>query len=279
MRIISIFLLVFILAGCNSKTSVMTEEQFAKVYMDSLVRKYPDVKFDLNPDLTITAKKGELDFKHYTDNAYLIYKATPDSAQQILHQYLTSTEDVYAKKMGIDVDKIVPIIKPIDYLEEVKNRTGSVNDLDILIEKYNDQLIIAFAEDSKNSIKYLTESDFKNLAIPRDSLRLVALKNLDKILPEIQRQGGDGLFMVTAGGVYEVSLILMNSIWTNNKFPVDGDLIIAIPNRDMLMITGSKNLTGITKLRQISSEAYSTGTYPVSKYLFRWTGKKFERFD
>lgn len=55
----------------------MTEREFAKIYLASLSNKYPDVKFELNPDLTITSKKGDLDFKHYLDNAFMAYKAEP----------------------------------------------------------------------------------------------------------------------------------------------------------------------------------------------------------
>lgn len=257
----------------------MTEKEFAKVYLDSLSKKYPTVKFELNTDLTITSKKGDLDYKHYIDNAFIAYKSEPDSISHIISRYLASTTDLYVAQKTVNVENIVPVIKPIEYLGEINSFSKDGKSFPMITEKYNDQLIIAYAEDSKNSIKYLTEDDFKTLAISRDTLKSIALRNFDKIIPNIQRQGDNGLYMITAGGDYEASLILVSSIWTRENFPVDGEFVIAIPNRDMLLITGSKNKTGIAKLREIVADSYKTGNYQVSDQLYKWTGEKFEIYE
>lgn len=257
----------------------MTEKEFAQVYLDSLSKKCPSIKFELNSDLTITSKKGDLDYKHYIDNAFIAYKAEPDSIKDIISRYVASTTALYVDQKSISVGNVVPVIKPVEYLDEINSLNKNGKSFPIITEKYNDQLIIAYAEDSKNSIKYLTEDDLKTLSISRDTLKSIALRNFDKIIPNIQRQGDKGLFMVTAGGDYEASLILLSSIWTNKNFPVDGDFIVAIPNRDMLMVTGSKNKTGIAKIKEIVADSYKTGDYQVSDQLYNWTGNKFEKYD
>ena len=278
MRSISAFVFGFFIFSCNAKNSVLTEKEFAKVYLDSLSKKYPAVKFELNQDLTITSKKGDLDYKHYIDNAFIAYKADPDSINDIISRYVASTTDLYVDH-AVNIENIVPVIKPIEYLDEINSLSKEGKSFPMITEKYNDQLIIAYAEDSKNSIKYLTEDDFKTLSISRDTLKSIALRNFDKIIPNIQRQGDNGLFMITAGGDYEASLILLSSIWTKENFPVDGEFIIAIPNRDMLMVTGSKNKIGIAKIREIVADSYKTGNYQVSDHLYIWTGNKFERYE
>ena len=276
MRLISILLLGLFILSCNSKTSIMTEKEFAKVYLDSLSKKYPTTQFDLNPDLTITSKKGDLEYKHYIDNAFITYKAQPDSINAIISKYVASATDLYIESKSVNIDSIVPVIKSIKYLDEIDALNKDGKSFPMITERYNDQLIVIYAEDSKNSIKYLTEDDFKTLSISRDTLKSIALQNFKKILPNIQRQGDNGLFMITAGGNYEASLILLSSIWKKTNFPVDGDFIIAIPNRDMLMITGSKNKIGIAKIREIVADSYKTGNYQVSDQLYKWTGNKFE---
>lgn len=279
MRSISTFLLGLLIFSCNSKNSVLTEKEFAKIYLDSLSKKYPTVSFELNSDWTITSKKGDLDYKHYIDNAFIAYKAEPDSVSAIISRYVASTTDLYVDQKTVNVENIVPVIKPVDYLDEINSLTKDGKSFPMITEKYNDQLIIAYAEDSKNSIKYLTEDDFKTLSISRDTLKSIALRNFDKIIPNIQRQGDNGLFMITAGGDYEASLILLSSIWTKESFPVDGEFVIAIPNRDMLMVTGSKNKIGINKIKEIVADSYKTGNYQVSDHLYKWTGKIFELYE
>ncbi|MDR6561554.1 MULTISPECIES: DUF1444 family protein [unclassified Arcicella] len=256
----------------------MTEKEFAQVYLDSLSKKYPSVKFELNPDLTITSKKGDSDYKHYIDNAFIAYKAEPDSINDIISRYVASTTELYIDQKLVNVGNVVPVIKSVEFLDEINSLSKDGKSFPVITEKYNDQLIIVYAEDSKNSIKFLTEDDFKTLSISRDTLKSIALKNFDKRITKIQRQGDYGLFMITAGGDYEASLILLSSIWTKESFPVDGDFIIAIPNRDMLMVTGSKNKTGIAKIKEIVADSYKTGNYQVSDKLYKWTGSKFEKY-
>lgn len=257
----------------------MTEKEFAQVYLDALSKKYPGVSFELNSDLSITAKKGDLDYRHYIDNAFIAYKTEPDSITTIINRYLAATTDLYVDSKTVNVDNIVPVIKPVEYLDEVNILNKDGKSFPMVTEKYNDQLIIAYAEDSKNSISYLTEDDFKTLSISKDTLKSVALRNFDKIIPNIQRQGENGLFMITAGGDYEASLILLSSIWTKENFPVEGEFIVAIPNRDMLLVTGSQNKNGIAKIRGIAADSYKTGNYQISEHLYKWTGKKFEKYD
>lgn len=278
MRSISIFLSGLFIFSCNSDNSVLTEKEFAALYLNSLKQKYPTVSFKLNSDLTITSKKGDLDYKHYIDNAYIAYKSEPDSVNAVLSMYVASATDLYNDQKPVSVDNIVPVIKPKDFINEINSQEKDGKLFQMITEKYNDQLIIAYAEDSKNSIKYLTEDDFKTLSISKDTLKSIALRNFDKIIPNIQRQGDNGLFMITAGGDYEASLILLSSIWTKENFPVDGDFIIAIPNRDILLITGSKNENGITIIKEFVANSYNTDNYQVSNHLFKWTGNKFEMY-
>lgn len=279
MRSISTFLLGLSILSCNSKNAVLTEKEFAEVYLDSLSKKYPSVKFEINPDLTITSKKSDFEYKHFIDNAFIAYKAEPDSINYIISRYVATTADLYENQKAVAVENIVPVIKPIEYLNEINSLNKNGKSFPMITEKYNDQLIITYAQDSKNSIKYLTEDDFKTLSFSADTLKSIALRNLDKIIPRIQIQGDNGLYMVTAGGNYEASLILLSSLWTKENFPVDGNYIIAIPNRDMLMITGSKNKTGIAKIKEIVADSYKTGNYQVSDHLYIWTGNKFEKYE
>jgi uncharacterized protein YtpQ (UPF0354 family) len=279
MRLISLLLLASILFSCNSKTSIMKKKEFAKVYLDALRKQYPGVNFELTSDLTITSKKGNLEYKHYIDNIYVAYTSEPDSLNGIMSRFLASTTDLYTVNKEIDINNIIPVIKPNEYLDQINSLNKDSSTFPMITEKYNDQLIIAYAEDSKNSIKYINEESFRSLSISRDSLKAITLRNFSKIIPDIQRQGDNGLYMVTAGGNYEASLILLSSIWTRENFPVDGAFIVAIPNRDLLMVTGSKNRTGINKIKKIVADSYQNGNYQISKDLYKWTGQKFEKYE
>lgn len=281
MRLILLSLTVLAVISCNSPSpgATLTAEEFQKIYLDSLKRRHPDVEFVLNSDFSITAKKGEKEFKHNLDNVYIACKASPGLAKNIISEYISSTADLYAADEKIDITNIIPVIKPVEYLDEVYSLGKDGKGFQIFFEKYNDQLIVVYAENSEISFRFLSEADIASVAVPKDSIKALALRNLDRILPEIERNGGEGVYIVNAGGFFETSLLLLPSIWKKEKFPVDGDFIVAAPNRGILMITGSNNKDGIRKIKEIAADAYENEGYPVSEHLYRLKGRKFEKVE
>lgn len=272
---------LFILS-CNSQSKTITVKEFTKMYFDSLTNRYPTAKFTIVNDSTVEAKIQGYDAMLYVDNAYKEYQAEPDSLQKVLSRHLASASALNTINGKISVDRIIPIIKPASYLDGINQtaaKMGATKNIEGVYEKYNDELIIAYAEDTENNIRYLTSGDTASLSINKDSLRSIAARNLDRLLPKIERQGENGLYMLTAGGNYETSIILLNNIMTKETLPVDGDFVIAIPTRDLLLVTGSNDKTGISKLKEIIKKSYEKGSYQVSEHLYKWNGKIFEKYE
>jgi uncharacterized protein YtpQ (UPF0354 family) len=274
-------LIVLLMLSCNSKTKVLNKVEFTKIYLNSLKSKFPLIDFRADKELTIVANYKGNEFKHYLDNAFKEYKMQPDSIGEIINRYMDSSNELYKEKEAINIDRIIPLIKPIDYLDDLRQiskENGKEKEPWIVYEKYNDQLIIVYGEDSEKSISYFTNEDFSKLNISRETLLDFSIKNLKRILPDIQKIGEKGSYGVSAGGAFEASLILLTKLWSKENFDVGGDFIIAIPNKDLLFVTGSNNLKEIEKIEKLSSDSYKTGNHPVSPYLFKWNGKKFEKY-
>lgn len=187
-------------------------------------------------------------------------------------------------QMSITADQIVPVIKSANYAlaieQQVSKQIGTEKTLSLVYEKYNDQLIIVYAIDLQSGTAYLNQSNLENLHIHKDSLRPLAIRNLDRILTtKIELQGKDGKYMFTSGGDYEASMILLDHLWTKEKIKIDGDFVIAIPNRDLLLITGSDDKAGILKIKNMASSYWKERNYPVSEFLFKRNGTTFEKFE
>lgn len=268
--------------SCNTHSNTLTVKEFTKRYYDSLTTKFPKAKFTIIDDSTVAAKIEGYDVRLAADNAYKEYLADTASLREVLSRHLASANALNTIGGKISVDRIVPIIKPASFLDGVNQaaaRMGAKKSVSGVYEKYNDQLIIAYAEDTENNIRYLTPGDTDSLSINKDSLRPIAIRNLGRILTNVQRQGDNGIYMLTAGGNYETSLLLLSNVLTKETLPVNGDLVIAIPNRDLFLATGSKDQAGIAKLKEIVKKSYGNGSYQVSEDLFKWNGKKFEKYE
>ena len=285
-----LFFLSFTLIYCscgndntNNKSKLISEKKFTEIYVDSLKKYHPEYIYTITKDLEIQVKLNEDGFTHYLDNAYTSYKNEPDSLIAVLSMYLKSAADLYKQEEPIKKNKIIPIIKDAGYIDEMAitlNQNNKTNEpASLVYEKYNDKLVIVYAEDGENGIAYFTSDRFKESGLNKDSLFILAAKNLDSVLPKIEILGDNGYYMITAGGNYEASLILLTDIWTKENIQVNGDIIITIPTRDLLLVTGSKDHDAIKKMKLVAKEAWETGPYQLIPDLFYWNGKKFELYN
>jgi len=81
--------------------------------------------------------------------------------------------------------------------------------------------------------------------------------------------------MLTMGGNYESSLILLD-IWKKDNFPVDGDIVIGVPARDLIFVTGSNDKENIQRIKDKVKEVNDMGDHVVSNKLFVLTENKFK---
>jgi len=102
--------------------------------------------------------------------------------------------------------------------------------------------------------------------------------NLRRVLPDIELHEGPLVSMLTAGGTYEASLLLLEDLWAGDKPKVDGDYVVAVPSRDVLLITGSRNQEGLAKLRELAEEIATTGSYALTSELFIRRNGAFRRY-
>ena len=106
------------------------------------------------------------------------------------------------------------------------------------------------------------------------------LENLKRLIPKIEVRGTNGLYMVTAGGCLRgTSLLLLDSIWTGGQMRVQGDFVVAVPTRDLLLVAGSKDPQGIERVRQIVKQASSGGSYRLTPKLFVYRNGKIDEFS
>ena len=220
----------------------------------------------------VNAKRNEQTV--FLDNAYRDYSRDTDSLEAILDRYVKATcdadrSDVFSR---IDVNRIVPVIKDAAYALASVAPKGKSGQEDFRQEFYheplNRELHIYYAHDTDSSVRYLSREEIAALGMGPDRLKEKAVSNLTNILPGIERRGEAGTYMVTAGGTYEASLLLFDAIWTKENFDVKGDIVIAVPRRDLLLVTGSEDENGLKTLDKLAELAVSEANHTVTSRLF-----------
>lgn len=218
-------------------------------------------------------------FSNDLRNAYSRYVRDPQHLDDVIRRRVEGlVESVRSAQTNppLDRTRIVPVLKTNAWVEGIRQLRKTAPGAQLLTEPFNSELTIVYAEDRTSSMRFLMERDDVG---DRSKLHHLALSNLHRLLPKIEaRQGASGIFLVSAGGDYEASLLLADSLWSSGEIKVDGDIVVAVPAKDALLVTGSHNREGIARLHALAAEI-AAGPYGLTPTLFVYRGGKFVRFE
>ena len=258
---------------------MLTPKAFTEEFARALTRARPSANVSVVGDLRLTIKEPDgLVRSIQLGNAYSEYKLDPKRFDDLVEKLATIFWQPADKAAaGLDRTRIVPVIKDRQWLDELHNTLKARGTpQQHLAERYNNELVIVYAQDDPNRMRYLTTDE--DLGLSREALRALAIDNLKRLLPKIEILVYDEIMLVSAGGDYEASLLLIDEIWTGGQIKVDGDIVVAIPARDTLLVTGSRNRAGLKRMRELTAKAMAQGPYELTDTLFRYRDGRFTKF-
>ena len=258
--------------------SNLTKSEFAKQFFSELNKKVKELELVSIDELTVITKlKDSNNYQHFLNNCFSEYVREPKDLKNILERYTLSAKDLFQPEETVQIDRVIPIIKDKKYLIESSKIIDNFEDNHIY-ETYNSELYVFYAEDKEHTVSYLTKDKFELLRIDLDILKNKAIENLNQIVSNMERHGENGYFMLTSGGNYESSLLLLD-IWNKENFPVNGEIFIGIPARDVILITGSKDYQNIAKLKETVKEINESGDHIISDKIFEFKNGLFEKTE
>jgi uncharacterized protein YtpQ (UPF0354 family) len=174
---------------------------------------------------------------------------------------------------------IIPTIKDKNWIQEVKAyvKPGDKPTDELFVsEIYNDELLIVYAVDSPKSIRYLQPKDLLEVNLHGETLRTFAIKNLQSVLPAIQMHGQSPCFSLSAGNMFEASLLLMDRVWDKKELGIEGEIVIAIPSRETLLVADTKFPESVEKMKATALEISKSAAYRLTDHCFVRRSGRFE---
>ena len=268
--------------GGVAKAETLSARGFTDAFAAAAAKALPAAKVAVVADLYLETTDGN-GKATTTDlrNAFGRYVQNPAELDTIVRQYVAVLVESVQTVEGAPIDRshIVPILKSQRWVDGLRQefktqKTGQTPE--VLIEPLNTELAIVYVEDRPGSMRFLTTRDDVG---DRAALRDLALGNLRRLLPKIaMRPGPDGVFIIQAGGNYESSLLLADKIWSSGQIKVDGDIVVAVPAKDVLVVTGSQNAAGIARLHEVAAK-FAAAPYGLTATLFVYRDGKFVAFN
>ncbi len=278
-RIALLFLLINSLWA--NAADVLSPDAFTAHYVNVIKETYPDIKVTINEPLAISIEYpdgGKMN--SFLDNAYIEYKQDPSNIDDLIMVYASGLDQTRElDSAGFTLAEVMPVIKDRLYIEQVGEMLKDADaDNGLVFEPLNEALFVVYVFDTPTSVRFMTQADLTALGVEQSSLRETALVNLQNILQHVQLEGDPAsLSMLVADGMYEASMLLFEGIWNKQQFPVKGDIVVYVPARDVVLITGSEDITSLATIQEILFDEQGFA-HPISNIGFTMKQGKWERF-
>jgi uncharacterized protein YtpQ (UPF0354 family) len=106
--------------------------------------------------------------------------------------------------------------------------------------------------------RLITWADLQRMNLPRRALRRQAADNLDARLGAVGVHGQPPALMLTFDGIAS-TLLLAEGLWADLERSVPGELVIGVPARDVVIVTGSGSPPGLAKVRRAVDRVFFAG--------------------
>jgi uncharacterized protein YtpQ (UPF0354 family) len=238
-----------------------SRDELFLLYSKLLQERFPkySIEFTGESVLHITNPEGK-ELTTYLDNLWLRYKDGSEDRRDLIERFVRFAENIGVPALPVARENIVAIIKDAQYMEQFTKKRAVADHL-------CGDLWVVYAIDEPERTGVLMEEKLSGSGIAREDLRALAVSNLQRILPPVERHGGGPWYLLTAGQDYVASLLLFDWLWSQLADSVEGEIVAVAPSRDVVMYTGSKSPEGIAAIRGQAKKIEGTGPYAISTSL------------
>lgn len=165
---------------------------------------------------------------------------------------------------------IYPRIKTPDFLESLKQMDIPDNQMPF-VEPFVSNLVITYAFDFPERFQMVTRQDMEKLNIAENQILDLALQNFSRDLENIDVENNPPLKVLRTGGEMEACALLLPDLWPQVEQDVDGELVAAVPFRDLVLLAGTNDSEAMKEIKLAAQEIYDPQeTHAITPELFVW---------
>ncbi|MDQ0224559.1 DUF1444 domain-containing protein [Metabacillus niabensis] len=167
---------------------------------------------------------------------------------------------------------IFPVIRSTSF--PVKSNDG----IPLCFSEHTAETRIYYALDLGNTYRLIDEKMMDNENWTRDYVREVSSFNLRSLKTVVKEDhvAGNVFYFLNANDGYDASRILNESLLQSFKEKIEGEMAVAVPHQDVLIIVDVRNNTGYDILAQLTMSFFASGTVPITALSFLYDNAKLE---
>ena len=147
-----------------------------------------------------------------------------------------------------------------------------------VLDEYFGDLAVGYTSGPPFGGQLITWDQLDRLEVTRRDLRRRAAAQLDAMLDDVRVHGQPPALMLSFDGL-ESSLLLSEAFCDGLEQSVPGELVVGVPARDVVIITGSHSRSGLEKAqRAVDRVFFARGDHLLLPTLLVWRDGEWDRF-
>ncbi|WP_414046988.1 DUF1444 family protein [Macrococcus equi] len=161
--------------------------------------------------------------------------------------------------------KIMPVIRSTSFPKEQ-------NDVPFLISEHTAETNIYYAIDLGKTYRLIDSEVIKELEIDEQHIKEQALFNVQGLKASFKRDvvAGNTFYFFNANDGYDASRILNKQLLKDFDERITGDMLVATPHADVLIIADIQNENGYDVLAQMTMSFFANGLVPITSLSFQY---------
>lgn len=151
--------------------------------------------------------------------------------------------------MRVTSTMFLPLLVPVDddrYADE------------LVLDAFLGDLAIGYTFGPSYGERLVTWADLDQARLSHRTMRRQAAANLDASLDRVGIHGQPPALMLSFGGL-ESSVLLADAFWDSLEDSIPGELVVGVPARDVVIVTGSESRPGLERARRAVDRVFFAG--------------------
>jgi uncharacterized protein DUF1444 len=259
-----------------------SRDKFAKLVMAELRKISPGTNLKFNAEQFLI-ERGSDGFINLA-NLYHEYCQTPrGERRKVLDRFIRGCIGTTGFELPEDFGDVhpdlLPVVRSRFYLESValQSRARGGEGVAVPQQTIGDHLSLSLVYDLPQAMRSIIQDDLDKWGVSFYEAVEAARQNLEQMgnvaFASLQGEGSEGVYISATGDNYDASRLMMLDLV--RKFPVRGDYIAMVPNRDTLVVTGSEDAAGLEVMCKVAEESFEKPR-PISTVALRLAGDEWE---
>lgn len=160
--------------------------------------------------------------------------------------------------------KIMPVIRATSFDKKTKEGHS------LIYNEHTAETNVFYALDLGKSYKLIDENMLKTLNLTDQQMKEMSLFNVRKLDNQYSTDEvkGNIFYFINSNDGYDASRILNTSFLNDIQEQCEGEMLVAVPHQDVLIIADIRNKTGYDVMAHLTMEFFTKGLVPITSLSF-----------